>query len=260
MAFEVGPRAAKAGHRIREYDNLDSTNSEAQRLALTGERGPLWIVTREQTAGRGRRGREWVSAPDNLATSFLFADAITPQAAATLGFAASLAVCHACRDVAPGVAFAVKWPNDVLADGRKVAGILLESEVQRRELAIVTGFGINLRDAPDGIPFPATSLAKLGRPVMPENAFGALSDAFADLLSVWQQGRGFPEIRRLWLEDAKGLGETVSIRIGERTETGIFETLDEQGRLMLRIADGSLQTVSAGDVFFGNAASAGAFA
>jgi BirA family biotin operon repressor/biotin-[acetyl-CoA-carboxylase] ligase len=260
MTFTLGPRAAQAGHRVREYASLDSTNSEALRLARGGERGLLWIVTREQTAGRGRRGRSWVSAPGNLAASFLFADEIAPPLAATLGFAASLAVCEACRSLAPGAAFSVKWPNDVLANREKVSGILLESEVQGRSLAIVTGFGMNLAQSPDGLAFPATSLLELGAAVTPQTAFSRLSDAFAGLLAVWQHGRGVAEIRRLWLENAQGLGQPVSIRIGERIETGIFEALDEQGRLMLRRADGSLQPVSAGDVYFGQAASAGASA
>src|SRR5262245_2998249 len=112
MTFAVGPRAAKAGHRVVEHDRLDSTNSEALRLARAGERGPLWIVTREQTAGRGRRGREWISSPGNLAASLLITESVTPAIAATLGFAASLATCEACQTLVPGVAFAVKWPND----------------------------------------------------------------------------------------------------------------------------------------------------
>jgi BirA family biotin operon repressor/biotin-[acetyl-CoA-carboxylase] ligase len=257
MGFAVGPRAAKAGHRIREYDRLDSTNSEALRLARAGERGPLWVVTREQTAGRGRRGREWVSSPGNLAVSFLMMEAIAAPVAATLGFAASLAACEACRALAPGLDFAVKWPNDLLAGGDKVAGILLESEAQHGALAIVTGFGLNLAEAPDGMAFSATSLAKLGKAVAPEDSFAILSDAFADMLGIWRHGRGFADIRKLWLERAKGLGGSVSIRTGERVESGVFESLDEQGRLMLRKADGALQAISAGDVFFGDAASAG---
>jgi BirA family biotin operon repressor/biotin-[acetyl-CoA-carboxylase] ligase len=258
MSFAIGPRAARAGHRIREYASLDSTNSEALRLSHAGERGPLWIVAREQHAGRGRRGREWVSGPGNLATSFLFAEAIAPQLAVTLGFAASLAVCRACAKLAPGAAFAVKWPNDVLSDGKKVAGILLESEPQGGELAVVTGFGINLAEAPDGMAFPAGFLAMPGMPVLPEAAFGCLTDTFAELLGIWQHGQGFAEIRRIWLENAQGVGETVSVRIGERVTSGIFETLDEQGRLMLRAADGAVHAISAGNVYFGNAASAAA--
>ncbi len=114
MAFAVGPNAAKAGQRVLEYDNLDSTSSEALRRAREGERGPLWIVTREQTAGRGRRGREWVSGPSNLTASLLFSEAIAPQVAATLGFTASLAVCHACtlhNRLPQEVSYSAMWSN-----------------------------------------------------------------------------------------------------------------------------------------------------
>lgn len=255
--FAVGPRAAGVGHRVHDHDQLDSTNSEALRLARDGDRGPLWIVAREQTAGRGRRGRQWHSAPGNLAASFLFAERVTPQAAATLGFAASLAVCNVCTELAPGIDFAVKWPNDVLADGKKVAGILLESEAQGDDLAIVTGFGLNLAQAPDGTAFPAMALAQLGVSASPQAAFSRLSDAYCDMLEIWQSGGGFDVVRARWLDRAQGLGKPVSIRVGRRVETGTFETLDAQGRLMLRRADGGLATISAGDVFFGDAASAG---
>lgn len=258
MTFTLGPRAAKAGYRIREYECVDSTNSEALRLARSGETGPLWIVTREQTAGRGRRGREWMSAPGNLAASVLIREAIRPQAAATLGFAASLAACHACRELARGIDFKVKWPNDVLANGRKVAGILLESESQPGTLSIVTGFGINLAEAPSNTAFPAASLAGLGKSIPPQTALTTLTDLFSDLLILWRED--FAAIRRLWLDSAHGVGEAVSIRVGERTESGVFETLDEQGRLMLRRTDNTLEAISAGDVYFGSVASAGAMA
>lgn len=258
MTFVVGPRAAQAGHRVIVHERLDSTNSEALRLARTGERGPLWIVTRDQTAGRGRRGRDWISAPGNLTTSLLFTEAVTPAVAATLGFAASLAVCETCERLASRIAFAVKWPNDILADGAKIAGILLESEMQNGALAVVAGFGINLASAPDGMTFPATSLGRLGANVSVEHAFAGLTDCCVEMLQIWLCGQGFGEIRRRWLERATGIGQAVSIRIGDRSEEGIFETLDEQGRLMLRKADGSLCTISAGDVHFGPAASAGA--
>jgi BirA family biotin operon repressor/biotin-[acetyl-CoA-carboxylase] ligase len=188
----------------------------------------------------------------------LFTEAVTPAVAATFGFAASLAVCETCERLAPRIAFAVKWPNDVLADGNKVAGILLESETRGGALALVAGFGINLASAPDRMTFPATCLGRLGANVAAESAFAALTDCCVETLRTWQCGQGFGEIRRRWLERAKGIGQAVSIRIGERSEEGNFETLDEQGRLMLRKADGSLCTISAGDVHFGPAASAGA--
>jgi BirA family biotin operon repressor/biotin-[acetyl-CoA-carboxylase] ligase len=186
----------------------------------------------------------------------LLTERVTPPVAATLGFVASLAVCETCETLASGVAFSVKWPNDVLASGSKVAGILLESEIQGDALALVAGVGINLASAPDAMTFPATSLLKLGHNIPPEAAFARLSDCLVRRLEIWQCGQGFSEIRRLWLDRAKGVGDAISIRIGNRVQDGIFETLDERGRLMLRKADGSLDTVSAGDVYFGQAASA----
>lgn len=258
MGFALGPLAAEAGHHLIVHDRLDSTNSEALRLARSGERGPLWILAREQTAGRGRRGREWVSAKGNLAASLLFVSPVTPAVAATLGFAASLAVHEACSALAADVAFALKWPNDVLACGGKVAGLLLESEAQGPVLSVVIGFGLNLASAPQGMPFPAQSLRALGCTVTAEDAFARLSDAWVSWAGLWNEGRGFDVIRRAWLARAAGIGQSISVRTGERVDTGIFETLDDEGRLILRKADGMVRVVSAGDVYFGDAAGDGA--
>jgi len=258
MAFALGPNAAQAGHGLIVHDRLDSTNSEALRQARSGERGPLWIVAREQTAGRGRRGRVWMSARGNLMASLLFALPVTPALAATLGFVASLAVCQSCSALAPKVSFSLKWPNDVLADRGKVAGILLESEAREGHLAIVVGFGINLAAAPAGMPYPAQSLAALGCVLAPEDAFSALTDAWLSWAALWNDGSGFGAIRDAWLAQARGIGQAISVRTGERMESGIFETLDEEGRLILRKADGMIRVISAGDVHFGDAASGGA--
>jgi BirA family biotin operon repressor/biotin-[acetyl-CoA-carboxylase] ligase len=258
MTFALGPRAAEAGQRIIVHDTLDSTNSEALRQARSGERGPIWIVARDQTAGRGRRGREWVSADGNLATSLLFVAPVTPAVAATLGFVASLAVHEACSELAPEVGFTLKWPNDVLADGGKVAGLLLESEAQGAVLAIVVGFGLNLASAPEGMPFPAQSLRALGHMVTAEAAFARLTDAWLTFAMLWNDGRGVDVIREAWLARASGIGQSISVRTGDRVDTGIFETLDEQGRLILRATDGTVRTISAGDVYYGGAADGGA--
>ena len=255
MTFTLGPRATEAGYRLIVHDRLDSTNSEALRLARSGERGPLWIVAREQTAGRGRRGREWVSADGNLAASLLFAAEVAPAVAATLGFVASLAVREACCALAPGVDVALKWPNDVLANGGKVAGLLLESETQGSSLAMVVGIGVNLASAPEGMPFPAQSLRALGHVVTAERALADLSDAWVSLAALWNEGRGFQVIREAWLAQARGIGQSISVRTGDRVDSGTFETLDEQGRLILCAADGTMRTISAGDVYFGDAAS-----
>jgi BirA family transcriptional regulator, biotin operon repressor / biotin---[acetyl-CoA-carboxylase] ligase len=255
MTFALGPRAAKAGHRLIVYDTLDSTNSEALRLARTGEAGPLWIVAREQTSGRGRRGREWVSGAGNLAASLLFSAPVTPAVAATLGFVACLAVSQACRALAPGVDLSLKWPNDVLVNGGKIAGLLMESEAQGQALAIVVGFGVNVASAPEGMAFPAKSLHGLGHLVRADEVFSKLTDAWVALADIWDHGRGFNAARKDWLAQAAGIGQAISVRMGDRVDTGIFETLDEQGRLILRQKSGMVRVISAGDVYFGDAAS-----
>jgi len=256
MAFAVGPVAAEAGYRLAVYDRVDSTNSEALRLARDGDRGPLWIAALEQTAGRGRRGREWLSQDGNLTVSLLMSGSFAPRVAATLGFVAALAVHEACSASVPGSHLTLKWPNDLLADDAKLAGILLESEIHGDRLAVVVGIGVNVLSAPASTDRPATSLRALGHSVTLETLFARLTDAWCRHEAIWDQGRGFAAIRRLWLERAHGIGAPVSVRIGERVETGVFETLDAEGCMILRMPNGGTKSVSAGDVYFGNAATA----
>jgi BirA family biotin operon repressor/biotin-[acetyl-CoA-carboxylase] ligase len=155
--------------------------------------------------------------------------------------------------------FSLKWPNDVMAGRRKLAGILLEAEaVADDRLAVVVGIGTNVVAAPEGTPTPATSLAALGVNIGAEELFSELSDSWAEFRAIWDQGRGFGEIRRLWLERAAGLGQPVAIHSGASTVEGIFESIDEAGCLMVRTADGNRIPISAGDVYFGSAASVGA--
>jgi BirA family transcriptional regulator, biotin operon repressor / biotin---[acetyl-CoA-carboxylase] ligase len=269
MAFLLGSRAVSAGYRLAAFDSIGSTNAEAMRCARDGERGPLWLVTSEQTAGRGRRNRPWIAPRGNLACSILEVIDIKPSTAATLGFAAGLALEAALKKVSvetsPGAAgsddmkFWLKWPNDVLAGQHKVAGILLEAEaVADGRLAVVVGIGTNVVAAPEGTPTPATSLEALGIPVGAESLFAALSDAWAEFRGIWDNGRGFDEIRGLWLERAAGLGRPVAIQAGGSTIAGIFETIDASGCMIVRTAEGRRVPVSAGDVYFGGAASVGA--
>jgi len=266
MSFALGPRARAAGYRLAEYDNAGSTNAEALAAARIGERGPKWFVTTEQTAGRGRRQRAWVAPRGNLASSVLEVLAVTPSVAATLGFAAGLALEQALRAISIEAAarsgaaahYALKWPNDVLANQQKLAGILLEAEtLADGELAVVVGIGTNVIAAPDGTPYPATSLKALGVDVGAEDLFLALSEAWAEFRGIWDSGRGFGSIRRLWLERAAGLGETVSIRSGASGVVGTFEGLDETGCMVIVTSKGERATIAAGDVYFGSAASTG---
>jgi BirA family transcriptional regulator, biotin operon repressor / biotin---[acetyl-CoA-carboxylase] ligase len=269
MAFTLGPRATSAGYRLAAFDSIGSTNAEAMLRAREGERGPLWFVTSEQTAGRGRRHRPWIAPRGNLASSILEVLEVSPAVAATLGFAAGLALETALRRLSVEASlrsaasddlnFSLKWPNDVLAGRQKLAGILLEAEaIAGNRLAVVVGIGTNVVAAPTGTPTPATSLAALGIHVGAEELFVALSDGWAKFRGIWDGGRGFGEIRKLWLARAAGLGQAVSIKSGGVTIEGTFDTLDEQGCMIVRTTAGARVPITAGDVYFGSAASAGA--
>jgi len=146
----------------------------------------------------------------------------------------------------------------VLAGGRKLVGIGLEAEAIGDRLAVVAGIGTNVVAAPEGTPTPAVSLAALGVQISAEELFSALSDAWVEFRGIWDDGRGFAEIRRLWLERAAGLGEKVAVNTGAMTLEGIFDTIDDTGCLIVRTADGRRLPVAAGEVFFGSAASVGA--
>ena len=268
MAFSLGPRAASAGYRLAAFESIGSTNAEALSRARNGERGPIWFVTSQQTAGRGRRHRPWIAPRGNLASSVLEVVEVSPAVAATLGFAAGLALEVALQKVSVEASlrsagsdhmkFSLKWPNDVLAGGRKLAGILLEAEaVANDRLAVVVGIGTNVIAAPEGTPTPATSLAALGVNIGAEELFATLSDAWAEFRGLWDDGRGFGEIRRLWLARAAGLGQKVTVRNGGSTVEGTFDTLDEAGCMVIRTSNGGRVAISAGDVYFGSAASAG---
>jgi BirA family biotin operon repressor/biotin-[acetyl-CoA-carboxylase] ligase len=220
----------------------------------------MWFVTTEQTAGRGRRHRPWIAPRGNLAASVFETFNVAPATAATLGFAAGLALDAALRAVVgpSSVGFSLKWPNDVLAGQAKLSGILLEAEAVPGGLAVVVGMGTNVVAAPEGTPTPATSLRALGLDVSAERLFTALSESWTECRGIWDQGKGFGEIRRRWLALAAGLGQPVAVNSGNTTVSGIFDTIDDTGCMIVRTSSGETALITAGDVHFGAAASAGA--
>lgn len=262
MTFQLDPLSEARGYRLRAFDTIGSTSAEALSLARDGEAGPLWVCARQQTAGRGRRGRVWQTARGNLAASLMLRTGTPPLVAASLGFVAGLALIRALRACCgptlgddPGVAFALKWPNDVLANGAKVAGILLDAESSPdASRPIVIGIGVNVVSAPHDAPYPVTSLADLGFAVSAETLFEALSDAWVTFADLWDEGAGLGAIRRAWLASAAGLGAPVSVRHGAELVQGLFETIDDHGRLVVRLRDGAMRLIAAGDVHFGSAA------
>ncbi len=268
MAFALGPRSLSAGYQLAAFDSIGSTNAEALSRARAGECGPIWFVTSEQTAGHGRRNRPWIAPRGNLASSILEVTEVSPAVAATLGFAAGLALEQALQKVSVEASlrsagsdqlkFSLKWPNDLLSGRHKLAGILLEAEAMAdRRLAVVVGIGTNVVAAPEGTPTPATCLSALGVQIGAEELFAVLSDSWAEFRGIWDDGRGFGEIRQRWLERAAGLGQPVAIQTGGATLDGIFDTLDEQGCLIVRTSDGRRVSIAAGDVYFGSAATVG---
>jgi len=238
-----------AGVRHKSYETLGSTNAEALALARAGERGPLWITSKAQSAGRGRRDNAWVSEPGNLFATILLKAPSLPAQAPQLSFVAALAVHDAVAACAPqiGPALSVKWPNDLLFGGKKLAGILIEGDSEK-VFAVAVGIGVNCVSHPLQTVHPATDLKAAGTAVDSDQLFAALARAMDKRLSQWQGGRDFASIRADWLKRAAGLGEPIRVRLPERELIGRFEGLDDAGRLLLKGEDG-VTTVSAGEVF-----------
>jgi BirA family biotin operon repressor/biotin-[acetyl-CoA-carboxylase] ligase len=259
MAFSLGPKALAAGYRLASHESVGSTSTEALAAAQRGDRGRLWVVAREQTAGHGRRGRVWQTPKGNLAASLLMHEADLGSVAATLGFAVGLALEAAIRAVAkaPQADLKLKWPNDLLCDGAKVAGILLEAVMLGDGTrAVVIGIGVNVREAAVGVPYPVTTLAASGIGTDADALFRELAETWVDVAAVWSAGAGFPTIRERWLRHAVGIGGPIAVKVGEDTVSGTFETIDHEGRLVVRSGDGTARQISAGDVQFGIAATA----
>jgi BirA family transcriptional regulator, biotin operon repressor / biotin---[acetyl-CoA-carboxylase] ligase len=249
--MRLDPTAVAAGFRLEAHEVLGSTNAEALAKARGGDEGPLWVVACEQTAGRGRRGREWMSAPGNLYATLLLLDPAPAESAPQLAFVAGLAVYDAILECAHNLAegLALKWPNDVLYANRKLAGILIESEMTAGKFAVAAGIGVNCARHPAQTSFPATDLTTAGGKVSPENLLHGLSLSMMRRLDQWKRGAGFAAIRADWLVCATGLGREITVRLPGRELAGHFEGLDVAGHLLLRCADGRLQTITAGEIF-----------
>jgi BirA family transcriptional regulator, biotin operon repressor / biotin---[acetyl-CoA-carboxylase] ligase len=239
-----------AGVRTEWLDAIDSTNEEARRRFKAGEIGPLWVAARRQTAGRGRRGRNWADLDGNLYCSGMYSLKCSPGEAAQLSFAAAIAAAEVCQSALSGHTVKVKWPNDVLIDGQKVCGILLESaDAPGQVVQLVVGIGINLVAAPDIPDRPAISLAALGATVDVDSALERLTGRFEHWRSVWAR-EGFTPIRDAWLSRAHGVGQRCLVRLETETLEGVFTDLAPDGSLKLELAGGQSRLISAGDVFF----------
>ncbi|MFJ6023801.1 biotin--[acetyl-CoA-carboxylase] ligase [Brevundimonas sp. NPDC092305] len=237
-------------------DQTDSTNAEARRRAAAGETGPLWIVARAQTAGRGRRGRNWESDDGNLFATLLHVTRKEPAEAAQVTFVAALAVADLLDTYAPPSIVTIKWPNDVMLAGQKASGVLVESgQHPSGGLWLAVGIGVNLAHAPVGTERPATALAQhlrgdISAPPKVDAAAAVLARAFAVWMERWET-LGFQPVLDAWIARAHGLDGPAVARLGLETVEGRAEGVAADGALKLRLADGSLRLISAGDVFFG---------
>jgi BirA family biotin operon repressor/biotin-[acetyl-CoA-carboxylase] ligase len=254
----MGKFPARAGTiPVSWFETIGSTNAEALMRAAKGERGPLFIAAERQSAGRGRRGRAWVSEPGNLHATLLIADPATPAVSPQLCFVAALALHDAVLDDCAGLAPArlkLKWPNDLLFDGAKAAGILIEgTALAGNRIATAIGFGVNCKHHPADTPFPATDLARAGFDLSPASLLVKLGMRMEERLKEWNRGEGFGATRAAWLLRGQGIGDEIEVRLPQQNLNGIFESINEQGELVLRRPDGQLQAISAGDIFSLNA-------
>lgn len=239
------------GARCIVLDGIGSTNAEALRLSRASENGPLWIMAREQTAGRGRRGRTWTSPPGNLYATLLLTDPCRPERAAQLSFVAAVALHDALSGVVSrrSGTLQVKWPNDLLLDGAKIAGILVEGEsAPGRPFAAAVGLGVNCVSHPAATAYPATDLRAAGINVSPENLLPVLAYAMKNRLEQWARGDGFESIRTDWTARAARLHESIRLRATDEEVEGRFEGIDGEGRLVLAMKSGERMCFNAGDV------------
>ncbi|MEO1190120.1 MAG: biotin--[acetyl-CoA-carboxylase] ligase [Pseudomonadota bacterium] len=243
------------GYRLLHFSTLDSTMAEAERQALAEAPSGTLILADRQTAGRGRRGREWQTPAGNLALSALLRPSLPLSQAALLGFAAGLALHEAVSGVFPQPdRLTLKWPNDLLLDGAKLAGILLESHATPKGALqwLVIGLGVNLTWAPTDTPYAATALSAVTvAPLAPSQVATAWASAF-DAWSRRFEEEGFGPLRRAWKTRAAGLGAPLQARLADgQVLDGVFQDLDSDGSLLLK--QDSLESplkISAGDVFF----------
>jgi BirA family biotin operon repressor/biotin-[acetyl-CoA-carboxylase] ligase len=241
-------RYAIQGWRVERFAVLDSTSEEAKRRALAGDVGKLWLLADRQTAGRGRHGRDWRSPAGNFHGSALLIGPCEMAVAPQLGFVAGLAARAAIEDLG-GVGVGLKWPNDLVAGGAKLAGILLEGwSLAPQRFAVSVGVGVNLATHPVDLAYPATDLSRLtGRRVGVREFLERLAVRFDERLAVFARGAGFATIRAQWLGAAAGLGQPLRATTATAEREGLFEGLDERGRLLLRTRN-AIEPIESADV------------
>lgn len=239
-------------YHLLSFDLLDSTNEEAKRIAKSGGGHGAFIWAKRQTAGKGRLGRSWVSAEGNLFVSILLQPQKTLPELSQLSFVAAIAVIDSLIPLLkPGQNLQCKWPNDILLDGKKLGGILLESFRSGEGSAqwVTVGVGINVDSFPPQTDFPATCLKDAGVELISAKIIlSRFIHHFIESYNMWNK-KGFAPVRKEWLQSAWNMGKPVCARLPDGEVRGFAEGIDEQGSLVLKLADGKKQLVLAGDIF-----------
>lgn len=230
---------------INWYDSVGSTNDEAQARLNSRNLEPVWIAAAEQTQGKGRSGRHWVSRPGNLYASLVWPTKADLKYLASLSLVAGLAVRDAVVTSGITVPVQLKWPNDVLVRGRKVSGVLIETTTLAGFHAAIIGCGLNLVHHPSDTRWPASNLAACGVTIKPRDMMDKLRITMHARLTQWSNGSGLVGIQHDWMSVAMGRGRPVSVQGGKQ---GIFTGLNEDGALVVTLQDGSTFLHRAGDV------------
>jgi BirA family transcriptional regulator, biotin operon repressor / biotin---[acetyl-CoA-carboxylase] ligase len=239
--------SAIAHAAVRHYATVGSTNTEAERLWQSGERGPLFLLADEQTAGKGRRGRSWASTKGNCYSTLLMTLEAPLETVPQIGFVVALAVADVVRTHAPGAEPRLKWPNDVLVDRAKIAGILSEV-VASQPVAVAIGCGINIAHAPHDLAYSATSLAALGSSTSCDEVFETYRQRLNHWMAMWGMGHDFDTIRKAWTLQAIGIGEVVEFKVADKLFTGRMEGLRLDGALLIRESEHTCHSLLAGDL------------
>jgi BirA family biotin operon repressor/biotin-[acetyl-CoA-carboxylase] ligase len=242
-------------YHLLSYDVLDSTNFEAKRLAGGGASHGAVIWARRQTAGRGRLGREWVSADGNLFTTVLLNPTVDLEKCSQLSFVAALAVADTLEGILPEASkITCKWPNDVLVDGKKISGVLLESFTTKELVStrqwIAVGVGVNVDNFPEHVMYPATCLRDAGVELISAKiVLSRFIHNFIHRYDEWE-AKGFAPILKAWTSRAHQMGKLVEVIVGDDKVTGVFEGVDASGCMLLRDKKKNVTPISAGDVFY----------
>lgn len=247
-------------YTLLEFANVDSSNEEAKRLVRAGMGGDHHDVTvvwaKSQSDGKGRFGRQWISPKGNLYVSLLIKPRANLQTLSQLSFVTALALREAIQSILPQdefLAVQYKWPNDILIDGKKVAGILLESasvDKKKNPEWLIIGVGVNIASFPArGVNVPATSLKEFGAVPSVESVLYNLIWSFKDKFDLWQE-EGFHIFKEKWIRNAKGIGEEISVNYARENICGIFKGINHEGAMVLTLGGGQTMLLSYGEVSF----------